>query len=122
MSEIVLVCSRRADKYMQLNEGKFMQNGRCGYVLKPAFMLSDGYNPYDSQAPVAEEPVTLVIKVIAARHLTKSKRGIVSPYVELEVTSSNLAELLNVKQAANNVRQTKTISQFPSIFHLKPKF
>ena len=30
---------------MQINDAKFLQNGKCGYVLKPNFMLRDDYNP-----------------------------------------------------------------------------
>lgn len=30
---------------MQINQGKFMANGRCGYVLKPAYMLDPSFDP-----------------------------------------------------------------------------
>ncbi len=33
---------------MQLNEGKFRQNGRCGYVLKPAFLRDPVQHRYTS--------------------------------------------------------------------------
>lgn len=29
---------------MQLNEGKFSANGRCGYVLKPAYLLDETFS------------------------------------------------------------------------------
>lgn len=45
---------------MQLNEGKFLQNGKCGYVLKPSFMLK---NSPESSILAAEEPVVVVVKV-----------------------------------------------------------
>jgi hypothetical protein len=31
---------------MQLNHGKFMDNGGCGYLLKPQFLLSSKYLLY----------------------------------------------------------------------------
>ncbi len=48
---------------MQLNEGKFLQNGRCGYVLKPSFMFHEDFNPNDSNSISGEESRVLVIKV-----------------------------------------------------------
>jgi phosphatidylinositol phospholipase C gamma-1 len=48
---------------MQINEAKFLQNGKCGYVLKPSYMRkTSDYNP--SYSTVSDEdPVSLVIKV-----------------------------------------------------------
>ena len=48
---------------MQINEGKFLQNGKCGYILKPSYMLRDNYNPFDTQPPSEEKPQLFVIKV-----------------------------------------------------------
>ncbi|VDL70676.1 unnamed protein product [Nippostrongylus brasiliensis] len=60
------------DKPMQLNQGKFMANGRCGYVLKPEYMLDESFDP---------------LHVIAGRHLSRrdKHKGICSPFVEVEV-------------------------------------
>jgi len=57
---------------MQINEGKFLQNGRCGYVLKPEFMLKSDYNPYYgiNSPPADEEPLILTIRVCDALNLT----------------------------------------------------
>lgn len=30
---------------MQLNEGKFSANGRCGYVLKPQYLMDETFKP-----------------------------------------------------------------------------
>ena len=30
------------DKELQINQGWFQQNGGCGYVLKPDFMIEGG--------------------------------------------------------------------------------
>jgi len=48
---------------MQLNEGKFAMNGRCGYVLQPECMKSPGYNPFDKHTLVGVDPITVSITV-----------------------------------------------------------
>lgn len=49
---------------MQLNEARFMMNGKCGYVLKPSFMLKNSdYNPYAGVPTSEDEPVTVYVKV-----------------------------------------------------------
>lgn len=99
-SQMAALNYQTPDKSMQLNEGKFLQNGKCGYVLKPSFMLK---NSPESSILAAEEPVVVVVKVIAARHLTKSKRGIVSPCVEIEIIGSQQDNI-------NNKHTTKIIT------------
>ena len=32
---------------MQLNQAKFMQNGGCGYVLRPEYMFQSNYSPME---------------------------------------------------------------------------
>lgn len=52
------------DKNMQLNEARFMQNGKCGYVLKPSFLLkSSDYNPYAVVPTNEDEPLSVYVKV-----------------------------------------------------------
>ena len=104
---------------MQINEGKFSQNGRCGYVLKPSFMLKEDFNPLDTNSSTGEEPFVLLIRVIAARHLTKSKRGIVSPYVEIELINSHL-DTVNIKQTTKTVSKLLIIDELFT-YHLKNK-
>ena len=48
---------------MQLNQGRFLQNGGCGYVLKPPFMLHANFNPYSKELPPDVEPVVVTVKV-----------------------------------------------------------
>ena len=104
---------------MHLNQGRFMQNGRTGYVLQPAFMRNnEGYDPYDS-ATLKDivEPIMLsvtvwrpflswliffllriedlmkfyrlFIQIVAGRHFVKAGKGIASPFVEVEVTGAD---------------------------------
>ena len=48
---------------MHLNEGKFMQNGRSGYVLMPDCMFDPGFNPMDVSTHTNSRPITLSIQV-----------------------------------------------------------
>ncbi|XP_013381403.1 1-phosphatidylinositol 4,5-bisphosphate phosphodiesterase gamma-1 [Lingula anatina] len=73
------------DRSMQLNEGKFKQNGKCGYILQPEIMRHIDYDPFDKRTLVNVDPLTVTLTIIGARHLVKSGRGIASPFVEVEI-------------------------------------
>lgn len=47
---------------MHLNDSKFRENGNCGYVLKPSYML---------QAAMPKSGYRLVVNVISAQRLPK---------------------------------------------------
>ncbi len=75
---------------MQLNQGKFLQNGGCGYVLRPEFMFDEAWDPYNKATlPHDLSPVICTIRVLGGRHLSKSGRGVVSPFVEVEVVGAD---------------------------------
>eukprot|EP01053_Blabericola_migrator_P001304 Blabericola_migrator_1__1303@NODE_133_length_13242_cov_100_720987_g17_i1_p4_GENE_NODE_133_length_13242_cov_100_720987_g17_i1NODE_133_length_13242_cov_100_720987_g17_i1_p4_ORF_typecomplete_len501_score71_08PIPLCX/PF00388_19/1_5e13PIPLCY/PF00387_19/6_7e11C2/PF00168_30/2_7e09_NODE_133_length_13242_cov_100_720987_g17_i11079012292 len=69
-------CNSRG-KANLLNWGKFLENGNCGYVLKPAILRQDRDANWDPMDPLtgpmirmAEEiPIELTLKVITARQL-----------------------------------------------------
>lgn len=42
-SQMVALNYQTPDKPMQINTGKFKENGGCGFVLKPKFMSEEGY-------------------------------------------------------------------------------
>lgn len=86
--QMVALNYQTPDKPMQLNQGKFILNGKCGFVLRPSFMFQEDFDPYDPDTCGDIEPITLSIRIIGARHLTKSGRGIVSPFVEIEIVGS----------------------------------
>lgn len=75
------------DKPMQLNQAKFMDNGACGYLLKPEFLFRNDFNPNDTYT-IGVDPKLISIKIIGARHLCKSGRNITSPLVEVEVVGA----------------------------------
>ncbi len=73
---------------MQLNHGKFQDNGGCGYVLKPDYLLIEGFNPNAAKdyLKLGNEKLIYTITVIAARHLESSnKKGMTNPYVDIEL-------------------------------------
>jgi phosphatidylinositol phospholipase C, gamma-1 len=77
------------DKPMQILMGKFRDNGGCGFILKPSFMLNDDYDPNDPSC-VGLEQVQVNLRIIAARHLFKSGRtNLSSPLVEVEVLGAS---------------------------------
>lgn len=84
-SQMIALNYQTADKPMQMNEAKFRDNGGCGYVLKPKFMLHDKFDPNDCNTLVGVEEKTINIRIIAARHLCKSGRNVTNPLVEVEL-------------------------------------
>ncbi|XP_015278833.1 PREDICTED: 1-phosphatidylinositol 4,5-bisphosphate phosphodiesterase delta-3 [Gekko japonicus] len=76
---------------MDLNDGRFLVNGRCGYVLKPAWLRHSQTN-FDPESPrrgTGQRPVALTIKVITAQQLPKLNKeknsSIVDPFVRIEI-------------------------------------
>ena len=91
------------DKPMQLNVARFLSNGNCGYVLRPEYMFRTEYNPSDPKT-CDTHPLVLEVRVLAARHLTrKTGRGMISPYVEVEICGSEYDDLkLKTKTVGDN--------------------
>ena len=46
-SQMTALNFQTGDKPMQLNQAKFMQNGGCGYVLRPEYMFQPNYSPLE---------------------------------------------------------------------------
>lgn len=89
-SQMVALNYQTPDKPMQINMGKFKENGGCGYILKPEFMFDECYNPYDKKSIDKKvNSITVMLRVIGARHLCKSGRGTASPFVEVEIMGAD---------------------------------
>lgn len=73
---------------MQINTGKFLQNGNCGYVLKPESLrktLTSGSKPFDvfTENPIDDTvAITLRLSIISAQHLGKRD---MAPVVEVQL-------------------------------------
>eukprot|EP00064_Thunnus_orientalis_P025467 superscaffoldBa00012942_g25840 len=79
--QIVALNFQTTCKNMDLNQGRFLINGKSGYILKPAYMRdrSTKFNPKHKM---------LYITVISAQQLPKvnqKKSSIVDPLVKVEV-------------------------------------
>lgn len=48
---------------MQLNQGKFMANGQCGYVLKPSYMIDEMFSPDAAEIVSTSCPIILSLHV-----------------------------------------------------------
>uniref|UniRef100_A0A4W6F326 Phosphoinositide phospholipase C n=1 Tax=Lates calcarifer TaxID=8187 RepID=A0A4W6F326_LATCA len=76
---------------MDLNQGRFLQNGQCGYILKPPFMCQHNttFNPENVGGGPAHRPILLTVKVISAQQLPKPEwdkpSSIVDPQVWVEI-------------------------------------
>lgn len=76
-AQIVALNYQTGDKAMFFNEGLFCDNGRCGYLLKPEYLLRD-----DTPAVEAK---TLVVTVISSFKLPPGVLEIADPFVKVEV-------------------------------------
>jgi len=106
-SQIVALNYQTGSEPMWLNNGKFLDNGNCGYLLKPKYMREKEitFNP-EEPGPVQK---TLLINVISGWQFPKvqgtAKEGkqkgeVIDPYVRIA--------LAGVSKDKNDVR-TKTI-------------
>ncbi|XP_027878221.1 1-phosphatidylinositol 4,5-bisphosphate phosphodiesterase delta-4 [Xiphophorus couchianus] len=88
--QIVALNFQTAGLEMDLNDGRFRQNGCCGYVLKPDFMrdADSSFSPDRPEDRPGYKPARLSIQVISAQQLPKvnQKEGsIVDPLVRVEI-------------------------------------
>ncbi|KAM9855093.1 1-phosphatidylinositol 4,5-bisphosphate phosphodiesterase zeta-1-like [Aulostomus maculatus] len=71
---------------MDLNDGRFQDNGGCGYVLKPVVLMSSqgSFDPGSSQHDL--RPKTLLLKVISGSNLPGPRSGkALDPFVRVEI-------------------------------------
>uniref|UniRef100_A0A8C5HF03 Phosphoinositide phospholipase C n=1 Tax=Gouania willdenowi TaxID=441366 RepID=A0A8C5HF03_GOUWI len=76
---------------MDLNQGRFLSNGRCGFVLKPSFLCNptSNFNPENTGGGPGHIPTQLTIRIISAQQLPKintdKASSIVDPQVWVEI-------------------------------------
>ncbi|XP_067144647.1 1-phosphatidylinositol 4,5-bisphosphate phosphodiesterase delta-4-like isoform X2 [Centruroides vittatus] len=102
--QIVALNYQTYDEPMFFNQALFLQNGGCGYVLKPEFLCKDiEYNPSDP--PKEKYKEILTIKVISGQHIPKPDEDyegeVIDPYVTVEIKGHPCDES---KQSTNYVR------------------
>uniref|UniRef100_UPI0037E85CF6 1-phosphatidylinositol 4,5-bisphosphate phosphodiesterase delta-3-A-like n=1 Tax=Semicossyphus pulcher TaxID=241346 RepID=UPI0037E85CF6 len=104
--QIVALNFQTPGEQMDLNHGRFLQNGQCGYTLKPPFMCQPDttFNPENTGGGPGHRPVLLTVKVISAQQLPKPEwdkpSSIVDPHVWVEIHG---APIDNDKKKTNHV-------------------
>ncbi|KAI1896423.1 hypothetical protein AGOR_G00094620 [Albula goreensis] len=89
--QIVALNFQTPGEQMDLNQGRFLPNSRCGYVLKPSYMRSSdsSFNPENTGGGPGYIPTLLTIRVISAQQLPKldtdKPNSIVDPLVWVEI-------------------------------------
>eukprot|EP00013_Stygamoeba_regulata_P023382 CAMPEP_0177659408 /NCGR_PEP_ID=MMETSP0447-20121125/17426_1 /TAXON_ID=0 /ORGANISM="Stygamoeba regulata, Strain BSH-02190019" /LENGTH=1211 /DNA_ID=CAMNT_0019164275 /DNA_START=102 /DNA_END=3733 /DNA_ORIENTATION=+ len=94
--QLVALNLQTSDAPVWFNEGRFRDNGNCGYLLKPAALRQAATQPFDYTQCTADQdpplPVdcpmrVLRVRVISGRQLPKpsTDKEIVDPFVRLEV-------------------------------------
>ncbi|XP_061106791.1 1-phosphatidylinositol 4,5-bisphosphate phosphodiesterase zeta-1-like [Conger conger] len=74
---------------MDLNNGRFRDNGGCGYVLKPHFLRCREATFDPSSLPPDLKPVQVLMKVISGSNLPTSKGGKPADlYVRVEINGA----------------------------------
>ncbi|XP_056325158.1 1-phosphatidylinositol 4,5-bisphosphate phosphodiesterase delta-3-A [Danio aesculapii] len=82
--QIVALNFQTQSEEMDLNRGRFLANGNCGYVLKPSFMRQPDseFNPENTGGGPGYNPTLLTIKVISAQQLPKPDKEKLSSIVD----------------------------------------
>ncbi|CAL8143151.1 unnamed protein product [Orchesella dallaii] len=86
--QMVALNYQTPDKPLQLNHGKFQDNGGCGYILKPDYLLLKDFNPNAmlDYIRIGNPKINFTITVIAARHLESNRKAAAAnPYVDIEL-------------------------------------
>lgn len=89
--QIVALNFQTPGEQMDLNQGRFLQNGRSGYILKPPFLCRPDttFNPENVGGGPGHRPVLLTVRIISAQQLPKpdwdKPSSIVDPQVWVEI-------------------------------------
>ncbi|XP_034425517.1 1-phosphatidylinositol 4,5-bisphosphate phosphodiesterase delta-3-A [Hippoglossus hippoglossus] len=89
--QIVALNFQTPGEQMDLNQGRFLQNGQCGYMLKPPFLCQPGttFNPENVGGGPGHRPVLFTVRIISAQQLPKPEwdkpSSIVDPQVWVEI-------------------------------------
>uniref|UniRef100_A0A3P8RTE3 Phosphoinositide phospholipase C n=1 Tax=Amphiprion percula TaxID=161767 RepID=A0A3P8RTE3_AMPPE len=93
---------------MDLNQGRFLPNGRCGYVLKPSYLCSttSDFNPENTGGGPGHIPTQLTVRIISAQQLpkinTEKASSIVDPQVWVEIHGVAIDNARNKTQRIDN--------------------
>ncbi|CAM9286189.1 unnamed protein product [Lampetra fluviatilis] len=118
--QIVALNFQTAGREMDLNDGKFRQNGGCGYILKPSVTRNREslFDPEHPELGAGLNPINLSIKVISGQQLPKleasNKGSIMDPLVRVEVygvpQDNNHQHTYHIDNNGFNPRWDKTLT------------
>lgn len=117
--QLVALNFQTSDAARRLNDGRFRENGNCGYVLKPESLRSSNTSP--------SLPLKLKLKVLCGTCLPKSrgdKKGeIIDPYVQVTLYDINdqgkdSISNQNTHSVANNGLNPIWLQDSPFRFHV----
>jgi len=89
-AQIVALNYQTGTEPMWTNDGKFMDNGGCGYILKPSYMLDEKVKFDPSEKKKTTKNLELIIisgwqlPKVAGKE-TKSKGEVIDPYVKVSI-------------------------------------
>lgn len=94
---------------MDLNQGRFLQNGQCGYILKPTFMCrpSTTFHPENVGGGPGHNPLLLTIRV---RQHPLAETQV--KQVEMQVLESNFPEPF-ISSSSSSFSQVISAQQLP---------
>lgn len=97
--QLVALNYQTGDLPYHVNFGKFLENGKTGYVLKPPYLLN-------GTAADKMPPVRLTINVISASHLPKpggaQKGEIIDPFVTIYISGPNENQEVKTRTIQDN--------------------
>lgn len=86
-NQLVALNYQTGDLPYHVNFGKFLENGRCGYVLKPSYLIRKTPAPDPTELILPMRPIRLTINVLSAVSLPKpggAQRGeVIDPFVNI---------------------------------------
>ncbi|XP_077359253.1 1-phosphatidylinositol 4,5-bisphosphate phosphodiesterase delta-3-A-like [Festucalex cinctus] len=118
--QLVALNFQTPGEQMDLNGGRFSQNGQCGFVLKPAFMWQpdSAFDPENVGGGPGHAPLLLTLRVISAQQLPKQEKNkptaIVDPQVWVEVHG---VPIDNDKKKTHHVQNNGFNPQWDCTFH-----
>ncbi|KAI0239686.1 1-phosphatidylinositol 4,5-bisphosphate phosphodiesterase delta-1 [Lamellibrachia satsuma] len=91
--QIVAMNQQTPDDDLLIYKGMFVDNGGCGYILKPPFLLDADQNFNPAGPYPSEWKKHLTVRVVSGYQLPKKKgdknKSILDPYVKVEVRGVN---------------------------------
>ncbi|KCV70702.1 hypothetical protein H696_03055 [Fonticula alba] len=88
--QMVAMNYQRIDRPLRINHGRFLENGRSGYLLKPRHLLASPPEP-TAESSRLEKHWRLTLVVMSGYHLPKPRHEdtteVIDPYVVMEILS-----------------------------------